>query len=59
VVVLTTSAAQSDILRMYKVHANSYITKPVGFDQFLSAVQHIETFWLTLARLSEGAAPSQ
>jgi two-component system response regulator len=59
VVVLTTSAAQSDVLRMYKVHANSYITKPVGFDQFLSAVQHIETFWLTLARLSERAAPSQ
>jgi CheY-like chemotaxis protein len=52
VVVLTTSAAQSDVVRMYRVHANSYITKPVGFEQFLSAVQHIETFWLTLARLS-------
>jgi CheY-like chemotaxis protein len=58
VVVLTTSAAESDVLRMYKLHANSYITKPVGFDQFLSAIQHIEDFWLTLVRLSDGVAPS-
>ena len=54
VVVLTTSAAESDVLRMYKLHANSYITKPVGFEQFLSAIQHIEDFWLTLVRLSDG-----
>ena len=58
VVVLTTSAAESDVLRMYKLHANSYITKPVDFDQFLSAIQHIEDFWLTLVRLSDGVAPS-
>jgi CheY-like chemotaxis protein len=59
VVVLTTSAAESDVLRMYKLHANSYITKPVGFDQFLSAIQYIEDFWLTLVRLSDGVAPSR
>ena len=59
VVVLTTSSAESDVLRMYKLHANSYITKPVGFDQFLSAIQHIEDFWLTLVRLSDGIAPSR
>ena len=53
VVVLTTSAAKSDVLRMYRLHANSYVTKPVGFDQFLSAVQHIEDFWLSLARLCD------
>ena len=58
VVVLTTSAAESDVLRMYKLHANSYITKPVGFEQFLSAIQHIEDFWLSLARLCDGVAPS-
>jgi two-component system response regulator len=56
VVVLTTSAAQSDVERMYRVHANSYITKSVGFEPFLSAIQHIEIFWLTLARLADGAA---
>ena len=59
VVVLTTSAAESDVLRMYKLHANSYITKPVGFEQFLSAVQHIEDFWLTLVRLPDGVTPSR
>jgi two-component system response regulator len=58
VVVLTTSAAKSDVLRMYRLHANSYVTKPVGFDQFLSAIQHIEDFWLTLARLCDGVTPS-
>ncbi|HEY2668423.1 MAG TPA: response regulator [Actinomycetota bacterium] len=55
VVVLTTSAAQSDVVRMYKLHANSYVTKPVGFDQFLSAIQHIEDFWLSRARLCDGS----
>ena len=59
VVVLTTSAAESDVLRMYKLHANSYVTKPVGFDQFLSAIQHIEDFWLTLVRLPDGVAASR
>jgi CheY-like chemotaxis protein len=59
VVVLTTSTAESDVLPMYKLHANSYITKPVGFDGFLSAVRHIEAFWLTLARLSDGVTTSR
>jgi len=59
VVVLTTSTAESDVLRIYRLHANSYITKPVCFDQFLSAIQHIEDFWLTLVRLSDGIAPSR
>src|SRR6266550_4395488 len=54
VVILTTSAAESDVLRSYKLHANSYVTKPVGFEQFLAAVQQIENFWLTLVRLSDG-----
>jgi CheY-like chemotaxis protein len=53
VVVLTTSAAESDVLRSYKLHANSYVTKPVGFEQFLAAVQEIENFWLTLVRLPD------
>jgi two-component system response regulator len=55
VVVLTTSAAESDVLKMYRVHANSYITKPVGYEAFLSAIQYIEEFWLSLARLTKGA----
>ena len=53
VVVLTTSAAESDVLRSYELHANSYVTKPVGFEPFLAAVQQIETFWLTLVQLPD------
>jgi CheY-like chemotaxis protein len=58
VVVLTTSAAESDVLRSYKLHANSYVTKPVGFEHFLAAVQQIENFWLTLVQLPDWVAPS-
>jgi CheY-like chemotaxis protein len=48
VVVLTTSAAEQDILRAYELHANCYITKPMDLDQFLKVVQAIEEFWLVI-----------
>jgi CheY-like chemotaxis protein len=51
VVVLTTSAAERDILRAYNLHANCYITKPVDLDQFIHVVQLIEDFWLTIVKL--------
>jgi two-component system, chemotaxis family, response regulator Rcp1 len=51
VVVLTTSAADEDILRAYQLHANCYITKPVDFTQFLHVVETIEDFWLTVVKL--------
>ena len=51
VVVLTTSRAEEDILRSYKLHANCYITKPVDFVQFASVVQSIEDFWFTVVKL--------
>ena len=51
VVVLTTSKAEEDVLRSYDLHANSYITKPVDFDQFIKVVQSIEEFWLTIVTL--------
>lgn len=51
VVVLTTSRAEEDILRSYKLHANCYITKPVDFGQFASVVQSIEDFWFTVVKL--------
>jgi len=53
IIVLTTSAAESDILRSYELHANSYVTKPVGLDAFLESVRGIEDFWLTLVRLPD------
>ena len=51
VVVLTTSSAEEDIVRSYKLHANCYITKPLDFDQFARIVANIESFWFTIAKL--------
>ena len=51
VVVLTTSRAEEDILRMYDQHANCYITKPIDFEQFIEVVRSIENFLLTIVKL--------
>ncbi len=51
VVILTTSKADEDILRTYDLHANCYITKPVGLDQFVVVVRSIEDFWLAIVKL--------
>jgi chemotaxis family two-component system response regulator Rcp1 len=55
VVVLTTSASDADILRSYRLHANCYITKPVGLDGFLEVVRSIDRFWLTVVKLPSEA----
>ncbi|MHC3469342.1 response regulator [Streptomyces sp. 7R007] len=51
VVVLTTSAAEEDILRSYKLHANAYVTKPVDLNQFIAAVRQIDDFFVQVVRL--------
>jgi len=51
VVVLTTSSAEEDILRSYKLHANAYVTKPVDLDQFLHVVRQIDEFFVQVVRL--------
>ncbi|HEX7633916.1 MAG TPA: response regulator [Noviherbaspirillum sp.] len=51
VVILTTSQAEEDVLRAYRLHANCYITKPVDFAQFNKIVRTIEDFWLTIVTL--------
>jgi two-component system, chemotaxis family, response regulator Rcp1 len=51
VVVLTTSAAESDILRSYELHANCFMTKPLDLEDFFDAVRSIKDFWLSTARL--------
>jgi len=51
VVILTTSASEEDILRSYMLHANCYITKPVGLDGFLKVVHSIDNFWLSVVKL--------
>ncbi len=42
VVVLTTSEAEEDVLRCYRLHANAYITKPVDFERFREVLHHID-----------------
>ena len=56
VVVLTTSQADSDILKSYNLRANCYITKPVDLDQFLAVVQSIQEFWLSIVKLPSSNA---
>ena len=51
VVILTTSASDVDILRSYRLHANCYITKPVGLEGFLEVVRSIDSFWLSIVKL--------
>jgi two-component system, chemotaxis family, response regulator Rcp1 len=51
VVILTTSSSETDILRSYMLHANCYITKPVGLAGFLKVVKSIDGFWLSVVKL--------
>ena len=51
VVMLTTSQAEEDILRSYKLHANAYVSKPVDFENFVAAIRQIDDFFLTLVQL--------
>ncbi len=51
VVILTTSKAEQDIMRAYSLHANAYVTKPVGLDQFAEVIDAIEDFWFTIVML--------
>lgn len=51
VVVLTTSEAETDIVKSYELHANCYITKPVDLGKFTAVVHTIEDFWLSIVRL--------
>jgi len=53
VVILTTSSEDRDIQTAYDTGANSYIVKPVGFDNFMEVAQHIELYWCVLNELPQ------
>jgi two-component system response regulator len=46
VVILTSSAEQQDVIKGYSLGANSYIRKPVEFDQFVEAMRYLGLYWL-------------
>ena len=48
VVILTTSSEEDDIAQCYDMGANSYIRKPVDFNQFVESVQHLGLYWLVM-----------
>ena len=50
-IVLTSSRAEQDILKSYKLYASSFVTKPFDYNEFFDAMREIEIFWLKLVQL--------
>ncbi len=48
VVILTSSREQQDLVRGYDLGANSYVRKPIEFDEFVEAVRQLGVYWLVL-----------
>lgn len=51
VIILTTSAAQQDILGLYRLRASSYIVKPVDFGHFQQTIRSLHEYWFGVATL--------
>ncbi len=51
VVIITSSEAESDIIKSYEAHANCFISKPIDFEGFTNVIRSIENFWFTVVRL--------
>ena len=53
IVLLTSSAEERDRHAAYNLHVNSYIVKPVDFEQFVRAIRDVGLYWLVLNRVDE------
>jgi CheY-like chemotaxis protein len=51
IIVLTTSGSPHDVTRSYEAYVNSYIRKPLGFEQLVDLMQRLQRFWLEAAIL--------
>ena len=51
VCVITSSAAEMDVLEAYNNYVNCYLTKPVDLNQFMGVVRSVEEFWLSVVKL--------
>jgi two-component system, response regulator len=54
VVVLTSSSEERDVMKTYQNGANSYIVKPVDFEQFTESVRDIGKYWLVINHPQSG-----
>ncbi len=54
VVILTTSREEEDVLRSYDLGANSFVSKPVGFDSLVQLVTTMGRYWFQLVELPNG-----
>ena len=52
IVVFTSSSEEEDMLKSYDLGANSYVRKPVDFDQFLEATRQLGLYWLVLNQVA-------
>ena len=50
IVVLTSSTEDRDVVQSYKLGVNSFLSKPVGFDEFVRMVSEVGLYWLLLNR---------
>ena len=51
VVMLTSSGREEDIVKSYEYGACSYITKPLGFDEFVNVIERFEIYWSLVSRV--------
>ena len=50
-VMLTSSKADEDVIRSYKLRCNSYLVKPINFDAFAKMIESLGNYWFTLVTL--------